>query len=71
MTFDELVDTLREEYKNLCAYLTDFDEATTGLCIPGGTIADVKRALWNINDCYHNAFCAVDKYVAEHKETEQ
>ena len=68
---DELVNTLREEYKNLCAYLTDLDEATTGLYEPGGSIKEVKRALWNINDCYHNAFLAVDNYVAEHKETKQ
>lgn len=71
MTLYELVETLRTEHQNICNYLVDLDEGTTGLCEPGGTIADVKRALWNINDCYHNAFVAVDKYVAEHKESEQ
>lgn len=71
MTLDELVETLREEHKSLCAYLTDLDEATTGLYEPGGSIKDVKQALWNINDCYHNAFTAVDNYVAEHKEEDQ
>ncbi|MBR2694817.1 MAG: hypothetical protein IKE69_11465 [Thermoguttaceae bacterium] len=71
MTLDELVNTLREEHKNLCAYLTDLDEGTTGLYEPGGSIKDVKRALWNINACYFRALLAVNNYEEGHKETEE
>lgn len=68
MTLDKLVDTLRGEFKNLCAYLTDLDEGTTGLYEPGGSIKDVKRALWNINACYFRALLAVTHYEDERKE---
>ncbi len=70
MTLDELVNMLREEHKNLCAYLTDLDEATTGLYEPGGSIKEVKRALWHINECYFRAFLAVNNYT-DGKEQDQ
>ena len=63
MTLDELVTSLREEWQNLCAYLTDLDEATTGLYEPGGSIDDVKRSLWHIYQCYFRAFLAVNNYT--------
>ena len=71
MTLDELVNTLRKEHKNLCAYLTDLDEATTGLYEPGGSIDEVKHALWHIIDCYFRAFLAVDNYTDGNKEQDQ
>lgn len=71
MTIDELVNTLRDEFKKLCAYLTDLDEATTGLYEPGGSIKEVKRALWNINACYFRALLAVNNYEDGHKEQDQ
>lgn len=70
MTLDELVTTLREEWQKLCAYLTDLDEATTGLYEPGGSIDDVKRSLWYINECYFRAFLAVNNYTDGKKESE-
>ena len=70
MTLDELVTSLREEWQNLCAYLTDLDEATTGLYEPGGSIGEVKRALWHINECYFRAFLAVNNYTDGKKESE-
>ncbi|MBR2692866.1 MAG: hypothetical protein IKE69_01505 [Thermoguttaceae bacterium] len=71
MTLDELVETLREEHKNLCAYLTDLDEATTGLYEPGGSIDEVKRSLRHIHQRFLRALLAVTNYEAGHKETEQ
>lgn len=70
MTLDDLVSTLREEYKILCAYLTDLDEATTGLYEPGGSIDDVKRSLWHINECYFRAFLAVNNYTDGKEQSE-
>lgn len=70
MTLDELVNTLREEHKNLCAYLTDLDEATTALYEPGGSIDEVKRSLWHICQCYFRAFLSVNNYTDGKKEQE-
>ena len=71
MTRDELVNTLRDEFKNLCAYLTDLDEATTGLSEPGGSIDEVKHSLWHIYQCYFRAFLSVNNYTDGKKEQNQ
>ncbi len=68
MTLDELVNTLREEHKFLCAYLTDLDEATTALYEPGGTINEVRHALWHILECYMKAGFALENFADSHPE---
>lgn len=68
MTLDELVTTLRDEHKNFCAYLTDLDESTTALYEPGGTIKEVRHALWNILECYMRAGLALENFVDSHPE---
>lgn len=65
---DTLVNTLREEWQNLCNYLTDLDEATTALYEPGGTIKEVRHALWNILECYMRAGLALENFADSHPE---
>lgn len=65
------VTTLRDEFKKLCAYLTDLDEATTALSEPGGTIKDVKHPLWGILNSYSRAMLAITHYEDERKEQDQ
>ena len=65
---DTLVNTLREEWQKLCAYLTDLDEATTALTLPGGPIKEVRHALWNILECYMRAGLSLENFVDSHPE---
>lgn len=71
LKLDELVTTLREEYKKLCDYLTDLDESTTSLSEPGGSIRYVKHTLWGILNSYSRAMLAIVHYEEDLKVQHQ
>lgn len=68
MTFDDLVNTLRLEHQNMSNCLVDLDEATTGLCQPGGTMKEVRHALWALLECYMRAGFALENFTDTHPE---
>lgn len=60
-----LVDRLREQWKEICSCLTDFDEATTALYEPGGSLSALLVSLKMIMDRVWLTYTMITQYQEE------
>lgn len=63
-----LMELLYEQHSEIGNYLVDLHEATTALGGPGGTLSEVRKALYTISDHTLLAATILNTYQEEHPE---